>query len=113
MNGIHKIWLKDENRRIYQDDKGNKTSTPNERHYWVECEVVSETSRSYIVKYRGETKVPKNRELIVGDWVAFSQEEVDAKVFKATHAYKIAEKVRSLDAMKLKQVAELIEYNTI
>jgi hypothetical protein len=110
MNGIHKIWLKDENRRVYQDDQGNKTSTPNERHYWVECEVVSETSRSYIVKYRGETKVPKNRELIVGDWVAFSEAEVESKVFKATNAHKIAEKVRSLDSETLKQVAYLIGY---
>lgn len=106
------IWVFDSNYRVYEDDAGNRTMSPNYRKQWRKCEVVGETSRSWIVRHYGELKVPKNRALITSGWVAFSEAEVDDMVFKHDHGYKIAEAVRSVNASTLRKVAELIGYKS-
>lgn len=104
------VWIYDINHRVYEDDQGNKTTAPDYRKSWIKCEVIRETARSYVVRRYGEVKIPKNRESIVGDWVAFSEEELTDKIFKHDHAHKIAAKIQVLDAAKLRTVAELIGY---
>lgn len=106
------VWLKDENHRVYEDNAGNRTSAPNYAKMWIKHEVTRETSRSYIVQRYGETKIPKNRDLIVGDWVAFSEGEVADFVYKHEHGYKIAEQVRLASPETLRRIAKLIGYES-
>lgn len=109
------IWQFDYNYRVYEDDNGNKTSSPNYRKQWRKHKVVAETSRSWVLD--NDTKVPKNGRrkqdqhgFLMG--FAFSEEEVDALVFKHDHGMEIAEKVRALDAVTMKKVADLIGYES-
>ena len=105
---IKYIWVFDTNNRVYKDDDGNKTSSPNERHYWVKQEVVSETSQSWITNYR--RKIPKNPTKRFESSVAFSEEEVEHMVWKENNAYKIADLVRRTGYKQLVEIADILGY---
>jgi len=50
-----KVWLFDSNRRVYQDDKGNTTTSPWFRGNFTERYIVGETKRSWLVGFKGNT----------------------------------------------------------
>ena len=109
------VWQYDYNYRVYKNDDGSESSSPNYRQQWRKHEVVEETSRSWVLD--NGVKVPKNGKKIVdrGGMImgfAFSEEEVDAKVFVHDHGHKIAEALRKVDATTLRKVAELIGYES-
>jgi hypothetical protein len=109
------IWQYDYNYRVYQDDDGLKSSTPNYRKQWRRHEVVEETSRSWVLD--NGVKVPKNGKNVVdkqGHYMgfAFSEDEVNDRVYRHDHAQKIAEEVRKADAETLRMIAELIGYQS-
>lgn len=102
------FWWYDYNYRVYQDDAGNKTSTVNERLSWRELAVVDETSRSWVLA--NGVKIPKNKPLPIG--YSASVEDVNDRVYKSRHVYKIGEALRKVDAQTLRKVAELIGYES-
>lgn len=102
------FWWFDYNYRVYKDDDGNQTSSPNERLSWRELAVVDETSRSWVLS--NGVKIPKNKPLPLG--YAASAEEVNLRVWKNRHQYKISEAVRKVDIDTLRKVAELIGYES-
>lgn len=53
------IWYFDQNRRVYVDENGNRTSAPIYRHHWLKLDIVSETKQSWV--YSRGTKVPKKK----------------------------------------------------
>lgn len=107
------IWVYDYNYRVYEDDDGNRTSSPNYRKSWRKHAVVDETSRSWVLN--DGTKIPKNGKASfdrLGNNVnyVFTQEEVDDRVYRHDNAHKIADAVSGVDAVTLKKIAELIGY---
>lgn len=106
MMDIKSIWVFDTNHRVYEDDDGNRISSPNYRHYWQEKKVISETTRSWILS--NGFKIPKNpTKQSYG--VAFSKEEVERRVWIHNNQFKIAEQIRVIrDYDKLKRISDII-----
>jgi hypothetical protein len=102
------VWYYDENYRVYQDDNGNKTSSPNAKFHWRELAVTNETSRSWVLA--NGVKIPKNKPLPYG--YAADIEEVNDRVWMSRNSYKISEKVHSVDVIKMRKIAELIGYES-
>lgn len=96
------IWIFDINHRVY----ANNRSAPIWKEHWRPHEVVSETSRSWVLD--NGRKVTKNIKWPESNGVAFSQREVDEKAWVNDNAYKIAEEVRKLPYDKLTQVNDLL-----
>ncbi len=88
------IWYKDTNRRVYYDKDGVKHSSPIEREYWQPKEVVSETTRSWILS--NGVKVPKNTRFPTNN-LAANESQVDGICWQEENAYKIAEAVHELN----------------
>ncbi len=103
MSAFPDIWLFDVNLPLY-DAKGIYLG----RGDWSKRKVVSETRGSWVLS--SGTKIRKK-----GPWfnVAFSQTEVDQRLWIDRNRYKIGEAVSSLqfdDLAKLKAVAEILGY---
>jgi len=107
------IWVYEYNYRVYEDDNGNRTSSPNYRKSWRKHAVVDETSRSWVLD--DGTKIPKNGKASfdrLGSYVdhVFTQEEVDGRVYRHDNAHKIADAVGRVSPEVLKKVADIIGY---
>ena len=100
------LWLLDQNFRVYhKDENGRAYGGPIWRCHWREYEVVSETKRSWIIKFG--KKVPKAG----GYGIAFSQDEIDKLAFIEENHNAIAEMVRGLnDYDMLCKVAGIVGY---
>lgn len=109
------IWYKDTNRRVYQDKDGVKHISPIEREYWQPKEVVSETSRSWIlsngIKVSKKTRFPTSH-------LAANEQQVDGIAWQDQNIHKIADAVRHLDygidryqnLGVLREIAKLVGY---
>jgi hypothetical protein len=100
-------WIFDINRRVYnKDEKGFSHGSPIYREHWIKLKIIDETTRSWITS--DGTKLSK---MNPPNGVVFSEEELNDIVFIHDHAYKISEKVRVLDDVKLlKEIATLAGY---
>lgn len=97
------IWIFDQNRRVYRDNR----SRPVYREYWRPIKITSETTRSWITEW-GQ-KIPKKGE---HHGVCFTEKEVDDKSWVEENRYKISEAVnRMRDAETLRAVAKLAGYD--
>jgi hypothetical protein len=86
------LWLFDINRRVYpRDEKGRATGSPIWREHWVPHEITGETSRSWLIGWRG--KVPKKG----GRGIAFDAAEIDRNAWVIENRYRISESVRQCD----------------
>lgn len=101
------IWVFDINRRIYGPDNPG----PIWREHWKKCEVLGETSRSWILDRHGQIKVPKKRNEIQRRIFAFSESEIDDLEWVEKHKYKIAREVElSSNPAVLRTIASLVGY---
>lgn len=112
------IWYKDTNHRVYpQDENGKHYGSPIEREYWRPLEVVSETTRSWVLS--NGIKVPKKTRFPSAN-LASNEQQVDGIVWQEQHSYKIAEAVaglnRGIDRYQnlgvLREIAKLVGYET-
>ncbi len=104
-----KVWVFDANKRVYaKDEKGRAFGPPIHREHWVEREVVSETSRSWIVG-RGweQIKVPKKGPR---RGVCFSLQEVEQDCWVNSHRYRIAQAVERASYEQLIAIAEIVGF---
>lgn len=106
-----KIWRLDSNHRLYEQVKNaaGKMVSPGGsiyRNHWIECEIVAETSRSWVNSWG--IKIPKKGPHY---GFAFTQQEVDDRVWVHDSRFKIVSLLeREWDVQKLKQVAEILGY---
>lgn len=100
------FWHYDYNYRVYKDDDGNESSTPNELLKWREVAVVDETSRSWVLA--NGVKIPKNKDLPLGYCEDIYQ--VRRKVWVSRNAVALSEAVRKVDAATMIQIANMIGY---
>ncbi len=108
------VWMFDTNRRQYtKPEPGRLFGEIIYRGHFAKYEIVSETSRSWVLI--GGTKIPKADERKPAHErsmrVYFTEAEVDDDVFMNDHRYSISQCVqreRSPDV--LKRIAELIGY---
>ncbi len=110
------IWVFDETRRIYpRPEPGRRlpSSGPIWREHWVPVQIVSETSRSWVLQ-GGGTKVPKNGSANP-HLFCYSHKDLDELCWVREHAWKIAKRVDQLrtaaDYSLLRRVAFLIGYS--
>jgi len=104
-----KIWVYDENKRVYVDDAGNKTNSPNPRHYWRECEIVGENKTSWIAGYHDEIKINK-KTLASRHQIAYSLDEIERWLFVHYHRFALIDALRyCTDCDKLKAIAKILE----
>lgn len=101
------VWVFDENRRVYAKDKDGKSNGggPIWREHWEKSEIVSETSRSWILRYG--IKVPKNGHNSTR--FAFSLACIEEQAFVHENRYRISMEVsRSNDAAKLRTIDAIL-----
>jgi hypothetical protein len=101
------VWVFDVNHRVYEDNNGNRTSSPVWLQHWRERKIESETSRSWVLNYFGK-KIPK-KGYDCRD-VCFSMEEVLDRAWVHDNQYKIESAIRGLSHEKLREVAMVIGY---
>ena len=97
------VWVFNENRRIYaRDEKGKSLGGgPIWREHWEKGEILSETSRSWVLRY-GE-KVPKKGH--DPRKYAFSLADIEDQAFVHENRYRISMAVsRNTDAAKLRTI---------
>ena len=117
-----KVWIFDNNHRIYEDDKGNKLSgAPWYRGHFVERYILGETKQSWIigyendcVDYRFNLKVNKKTMIVnghaLGTKLYLSEEEINQACWMQENSYKITQRLqRCNDYNILKQVEKLLE----
>ena len=97
------VWVFDENRRVYAKDKDGKFlgGGPIWRAHWEKNEIVSETSRSWILRY--DIKVPKKGHNPLE--FAFSLADIEEQAFVHENRGRISMAVsRNTDAAKLRTI---------
>lgn len=113
-----KIWLFDDNRRVYVDDEGNKHQSPIYRKKFVPFYIVGETRVSWIVSNYTLDEIPewavakgkKVKKVEANKTYWTSKEEVENKCWINENIYRIVEKVRHCkDYSLLKQIDNLIK----
>lgn len=104
-----KVYIYDENHRVYFDDNGKKTLSPIYKKYFISVEVVGETSRSWLVDSRfNPIKCPKKNPFSHG--IIYSQEMMENMVWINSNRWRIIESIRRLeDADRLRKIAEIID----
>ena len=109
MSKPEKVWVFDENRRVYRKDKDGKSlgAGPIWREHWREMKITGETSRSWITEW--DRKIPKKG--FNPRFVCFSEEEIDRNAWIKENRNKIARVIeRHNDYDLLQKVAQLIGY---
>jgi len=118
-----KVWIFDDNRRVYQDDKGNKTVSPWFRGHFVEKYIVGETKQSWLVGYKGnmlddKTNIKVNKKNLtysIGNnygrngKLYISEEEINQKCWMEENLRIIIRKVEQCtDYEKLRKIEEIL-----
>lgn len=121
-----KVWIFDSNRRVYEDDKGNRLNKCWYRSYFIEKYIIGETSQSWIVGYeknsiedRSNLKVNKktltysttNTYGLDGK-LRVSEEDIEKECWLQDNKHRIREEVsRCNDYDKLKKIDEMLKGN--
>jgi len=118
-----KVWIFDGNRRIYEDDKGNKTQNPWYRGHFVEKYIIGETKQSWIVGYKGndidsKTNFKANKKTLIYSIINnysldkklyISEEEIERKCWVYENRSRIIRKVEQChDYDKLRKIEEIL-----
>lgn len=97
-----KVWVFDGNRRRYNQVDGRSSGPAIYAEHFVECEITSETSRSWIVN---GVKYPKS------DSALYTDEQKADAIWVNEHRYKIIQMAeRCRDAATLRQIAQIVGY---
>lgn len=106
-----KVWIKDENHRIYFDPEGNKLNSPWYRGYFVEYHISGETNQSWIVGNHKVNKKTLTYKTEPGkDGILYtSEEQIEQISWIHQNQYKIADRVKFCnDIDKLKKIEEIL-----
>lgn len=118
-----KVWIFDSNRRIYEDDQGNKLVSCWYRGHFVEKCIIGETKQSWIVGYEGNLPDDRNNLKVNKKTLIYStantygldgklyisEEEIDRNCWLKDNQFTISESVRwCKDYDKLKKIEEII-----
>lgn len=109
------VWMMDRNRRVYTDDKGNKTIGPWFKGYFVKNYVIGETTQSYIFGYSPYTKLDwgnrfKKSELKNGFNIYLTQKDVDNACWIHENVCEISDKLRRCkDYCKLTRILSILD----
>lgn len=98
-----KLWRWNENRRVYErnPETGRAMGGPIWREHWEPCEIIGETSRSWLVGQdymktwsdisRKAEKIPKSQ--FPGEY-ATSEEDIERRAYVIGMRHKLADKIR-------------------
>lgn len=107
------LYIQDENRRLYQDDAGNKTSTANIRYKWRPFTVVGETRDSWVLEFgvkisKATWELRAQRHPGLGRF-AHTAEQMEDAIWRDTHRSAILRAVQdTTDTPTLRQIAALL-----
>lgn len=108
-----KVWIIDENRRVYVDKEGNRTSAPIFREKFVERYIIGETRVSWILGHRDDLDLKRGDKVKKADAqriIYTSEKEIDERCWIRSNQYTISEEVRRCDDFAiLNQIAELLK----
>jgi hypothetical protein len=107
-----KVWVFDINRRVYQDEEGNKTTAPWYRGHFVEKYVIGENKTSWILGSTPDCSIERGKKYAKADahrTIITSEEEIDQRCWVKGNAYKLSELViRCNDYETLKAIESLL-----
>ena len=117
-----KVWIVDQNHRIYKDDKGNELTSPWFRGYFVDRTILGETKVSCIVgnewnKVNDNSNFKVNKKTLEytipfrgGKGILYPTEtDIDKACWINDNQYKIIESMRQChDYDKLKQIQNIL-----
>lgn len=109
MKRPERVWIFDENRRVYAKDANGKSvgGGPIWREHWREEEIVDETPKSWVARYGA--KIPKKDPS--PSRYCFSEDELNRKAWVQENRHRIADALYRVDDYDaLTQVAALIGY---
>jgi hypothetical protein len=104
------VYLFDGNQRVYKNDDGTPSSTPNPRRYWRATEIVNQTRDSWVLKYEGMKVDKKTMRLRLRDYFAldprvYTQAQMEDKLWSDMHRGEILRLVQDADVTTLRRVA--------
>lgn len=105
------LYIQDENRRLYQDDQGNETNTPNARYKWRPFKIIDETKSSWILEFglkasKDTLELRTHRQPGLGRF-AHTTDQKEDQIWREMHAAAIYRAVQSCDTAMLRKVAAL------
>lgn len=110
------LYLYDGNYRVYEDDNGNKTSSPNPRHYFRPVPIIDETRNSWIVNHYGDfVKVNKETMAVRTLGVAYhrrayTQQQMEEHIWMENNKYALVDMVKYCnDVTKLRMIKDILE----
>jgi len=111
-----KVWIKDENHRVYVDDEGQRYNAPIYRKKFVERYIAGETRVSWLLTNSKEVnewhlkhakKIKKNDAHRI---IFTSEDQIDRHCWAIQNHYRIADLVRGCeDFYKLKKIEEILK----
>lgn len=113
MNIGDKVWIIDQDRRVYVDKDGNKSTYPIFREKFVERFIVGETRVSWLIDYSMNASFKKPVKIKKADAHSIlyaSEKEVEQRCWVEENRYKISERVRNCqDYETLSQIVDLLK----
>ena len=110
---MKKIWIFDENHRVYnKDENGKSIGSPIYAWHWVPVEVSGETKQSWILKYgvwihgKTITKVPKSKPV---SWALFSAQDVIKDIWIKENHRRIAKQILDMHLVEHYDVLQKID----
>jgi hypothetical protein len=105
------LYIHDGNCRIYEDDAGMPSRSPNPRKMYRRCAIVGETRDSWVLS--GGLKISKKTLELRGQHVAlgrfaFTPEQMEDTLWRETHAWKIRDAILSADTPTLRKIDALL-----
>lgn len=106
------VYIFDFNHRVYPKDNKNFCYGPIYREHFVERQILGETSRSWLVGFRGGDVTSRcTGKYAKKDCMGlYTLKQVQEACYKHENAYKIAKLVEKVDYTTLKAIASIIGY---
>jgi len=105
-----KLWRWNENRRVYErnPETGRAIGGPIWREHWEPCEIIGETSRSWLVG-KAE-KIPKSQ--FPGEY-ATSEEDIERRAYVIGMRHKLADRLRNCKCYEtIKKIEDALGVNS-
>lgn len=110
------VWKHDRNRRVYEYDNGDKSTSPIYRKSFREMYIIGETRVSWLISYWSESSeialknATKIKKAEAGRILFVGEEALDKHCWVHDNQYRISELVRKCsDYDTLKQIEKLLE----
>lgn len=112
------LYIRDDNRRVYENDDGTKRSSPNPRRCWVPYAITGETRDSWTITTFGQVTRVSKKTLRIGGYLATSAgvhgyaataQQMEDAIWRDEHFAAIRDRLHSADAATLRKIAALLD----